>query len=100
MNQLGLEASFDEFATAPQRRWYSPPMPDQPKIRHGRKWAIASLVCALLALAVAPLVFALVGIAAGTVAVADGERWWGAAGVTASGGALIVSFYLAAGLVA
>ena len=75
-------------------------MPDQPKIRHGRKWAIASLVCALLALAVAPLVFALVGIAAGTVAVADGERWWGAAGVTASVGALIVSFYLADGLVA
>ncbi|MCH8893369.1 MAG: hypothetical protein J4N67_05620 [Chloroflexi bacterium] len=46
------------------------------------------------------MVFGLVGVAAGTVAVADGERWWGAAGVTASGGALIVSFYLAAGLVA
>ena len=60
--------------------------------KHGRKWAIASLVCALLALAVAPLVFGL--------AVADGERWWGAAGVTASGGALIVSFYLAASLAA
>ena len=75
-------------------------MPEQQRIRHGRKWAFASLVCALLALAVAPLVFALVGIAAGTVAVADGERWWGAAGVTASGGALIVSFYLAAGLAA
>ena len=100
MNQLGLEASFDEFATAPQRRWYSRPVPDQPKIRHGRKWAIASLVCALLALAVAPLVFALVGIAAGTVAVADGERWWGVAGVMASVGALIVSFYLVAGLAA
>ena len=64
------------------------------------KWAIASLVCAFIALAVAPLVFGLVGVVAGTVAVADGERWWGAAGVTASGGALIVSFYLAAGLVA
>lgn len=75
-------------------------MPDQPQIRHGRKWAIASLVCAALSLAVAPLVFGLVGVAAGTVAVADGERWWRVAGVTASGGALIVSFYLAAGLVA
>ena len=40
------------------------------------------------------------GVVAGTVAVADGERWWGDAGVTASGGALIVSFYLAASLAA
>ena len=44
--------------------------------------------------------FGLVGIAAGMVAVKDSERWWGAEGVTASGGALIVSFYVAAGLVA
>ena len=75
-------------------------MPEQPEIRHGRKWAIASLVCAVLALAVAPVVFGLLGVAFGTVAVVDGEWWWGAAGVTASGGALIVSFYLAAGLIA
>ena len=72
-------------------------MPNQRKI-HGRKWAIASLDCAVITLAVAPLIFGLVGMVAGTMAVADGERWWGAAGVTASGGAMIVSFYLAAGL--
>lgn len=52
--------------------------------------AIASLVCAAL--------FGLVGVAAGTVAVVDGERWWGAAGVLASGGALLISFYLATSL--
>ena len=57
-------------------------------------------VCAVLALAVAPVVFGLLGVAFGTVAVVDGERWWGAAGVTASGGALIISVYVAGGLVA
>lgn len=61
----------------------------------GRKWAIASLVCALLALAVAPLVLGLVGVAVGTVAVGEGDKWWGAAGILASAGALVISFYLA-----
>lgn len=47
---------------------------------------------------VAPLLLGLMGVAFGTVAVVDGARWWGAAGVFASGGAMIVSFYLEAGL--
>lgn len=75
-------------------------MPNQPKIRYGRKWAIASLICALITLAVAPLIFGVVGMVAGMMAVVDGERWWGATGVTASGGALVLSFYIAPGLAA
>ena len=41
----------------------------------GRKRAIASLVCAVLALVIAPVVFGPLGVLAGTVAGVDGEQW-------------------------
>ena len=65
----------------------------------GRRWAVASLVCAALARAVAPFLFGLLGVAAGTVLVAEGARWWGAAGVSTSTGALVISLYVAGRLV-
>ena len=65
----------------------------------GRRWVIGSLVCATLALAVAPVVFGTLGVIAGTVAVAKGARWRGTVGVSASAVAAVIGFYLAAGLV-
>lgn len=64
----------------------------------GRRWAIGSLVCATLALAVAPVVFGTLGVIAGTVAVAKGARWRGSVGVSASAVAAVISYYLAAWL--
>lgn len=62
----------------------------------GRRWVVGSLVCAFLALGVAPVVSGPLGIMAGTVAVAKGARWWGrTAGVTASAVAGVVGYYLA-----
>ena len=66
----------------------------------GRRWAIVSLVCAALALIIAPVVFGLLGVAAGMVAVWKGDRWWGAAGVSGSAVAAVVGYYWAAGLIA
>lgn len=65
----------------------------------GRRWAVASPVCAALARAVAPFLFGLLGVAAGMVAVAEGARWWGTAGVSATTGALVISLYVAGRLV-
>ena len=47
----------------------------------GRLWARASLICAALALFIAPVVFGPLGVAAGMVAVWKGDVWWGSAGV-------------------
>ena len=60
-----------------------------------RRWAIASLICAVLALAFAPVVFGPLGVLTGGVAVWKGARWWGTAGVSASFVAAVVGFYLA-----
>ena len=65
----------------------------------GRRWLIASLTCAGLALAFAPAVFGLLGVVAGAVAVWKGARWWGTAGVSTSFVAGVVGFYLATWLV-
>ena len=62
----------------------------------GKRWVITSMVCAALALAVAPVVFGPVGVMAGTVADWKGGRWWGTVGVSGSAAAAVVSAYLAA----
>ena len=62
--------------------------------------AFGSLLCAALALVIAPVVFGLLGFVAGAVAFWMGGRWWGTAGVTASVGAVIINVYLASGLIA
>ncbi len=64
----------------------------------GRSWVIASLVCAGMALAVAPVVFGPLGVIAGFVAAWKGARWWASVGVSASFGAAVLSAYLAAWL--
>ncbi len=48
----------------------------QSKTVNGRRPAIVSLVCAALALAVAPVVFGPLGVIAGMVAVWKGDGWW------------------------
>ena len=58
-------------------------------------WAIASLVCAAIALAFAPVVFGPLGVLTGGVAVWKGARWWGTAGVSVSFVASVTGFYLA-----
>ena len=65
----------------------------------GRRWVISSLVYAALSLAFAPVVFAPLGVVAGTVAVWKGARWWGTAGLTGSAMAGVLGYFLAAGLV-
>lgn len=63
------------------------------------RWAFGSLVCAALALVIAPLMLGPLGVAAGTVAVWKGDLWLGAAGVSGSAIATVAGFYMAAGLV-
>ena len=65
----------------------------------GRRWIIGSLVCAALALGFAPVLFGLLGVVAGTVAVWKGGRWWGTAGVSGSAVAAVVGYYWAGGLI-
>ena len=47
-------------------------------------WERASLICADLALFIAPVVFEPLGIVAGMVAIWNGDRCWRAAGVLGS----------------
>ena len=61
-------------------------------------YAAGSLVCAALALVVAPVVFGPLGVVAGTVAVWKGGRWWGTVGVSGSAVAGVIGYYLAIGL--
>ena len=56
----------------------------------GRRWFIGSVACALLSLGVAPVVFGLLGVAAGAVAVAKGAKWWGTLAVSGSAVAPVV----------
>ncbi|PKB71088.1 MAG: hypothetical protein BZY87_07505 [SAR202 cluster bacterium Io17-Chloro-G6] len=65
----------------------------------GRRWVIASLVCAAVALGFAPVVIGTLGVVAGGVGVLKGARWWGTAGVSASFVGGVVGYSLAAGLV-
>ena len=70
-----------------------------PTERSSRRWVIGSLVCAVLAVFVAPVVFGPLGIVAGSVAVAKGERWWGMLGVSGSAVAAVAGYWWAGGLV-
>ena len=65
----------------------------------GRLWARASLICAVSSLFIAPAVLGPLGVAAGMVAVAKGDRWWGAAGVSGSAVAAVVGYWWAGGLI-
>ena len=65
----------------------------------GRLWARASLICAALALFIAPAVLGPIGVAAGMVAVAKGDKWWGAAGVSGSAIAAVTGYLWAGGLI-
>ena len=65
----------------------------------GRFWARASLICAVWSLFIAPSVLGPLGVAAGMVAIAKGDKWWGAAGVTGSAVAAVVGHWWAGGLV-
>ena len=64
------------------------------------RWAFGSLLCAALASVIAPVVFGPLGLAAGSVAVWKGGRWWGTAGFFGGVVAGVVGYALAAGLVA
>ena len=63
----------------------------------GRRWAIVSLVCTAISLAVAPVVFGPLGVVAGMVAVWKGDHWWGAAGVSGSAVAAVTGYLWASG---
>lgn len=59
----------------------------------GRMWAKASFVSAAWSLFLAPMVFGPLGVAAGMVAFRQGDKWWGAAGVSSSVVAVVVGYY-------
>ena len=65
----------------------------------GRMWARASLICAVWSLFVAPVVLGPIGVAAGCVAVAKGDKRWGAFAVSGSALAAVVGYYWAGGLI-
>ena len=68
-------------------------------MKFSRRPAVISLVCTVLAVFVAPVVFGPLGVLAGFVAVWKGERWWGMLGVSGSAAAAVVGFWWAGGLV-
>jgi len=65
----------------------------------GRLWARASLICAALSLFIAPVVFGPLSVATGMVAVAKGDKLWGALGVSGSAVAAVVGYSWADGLI-
>ena len=65
----------------------------------GRMWARASLICAVWSLFIAPAVLGPLGVAAGMVAVAKGDRWWGGLGVSGSAVAAFTGYIWANGLI-
>ena len=62
-------------------------------------WVRASLICAVWSLFIAPAVIGPLAVAAGCVAIAKGDKWWGAAGVIGSAVAAVVGYYGAIGLI-
>ena len=62
-------------------------------------WARASLICAVWSLFIAPAVFGPLGVAAGMVTVAKGDKWWGGLGVFGSAVAAVVGYLWAGGLI-
>ena len=65
--------------------------------KSGRRFAAASMVLALVALAVAPAVFDPLGIQ--MVAVSKGERYLGMLGLTASAILAVTGYYIAGALI-
>ena len=59
----------------------------------GRFWARASLICGVWSLFIAPGVLGPLGVTAGMVAIAKGDKWWGAAGVSVSAVAAVIGYY-------
>ena len=59
----------------------------------GRMWARASLICGGWSLFIAPAVLGPLGVAAGCVAIAKGDKWWGTAGVLGSAVAALVGYF-------
>ena len=59
----------------------------------GRMWARASLICGVWSLFIAPAVLGPLGVTAGLVAIAKGDKWWGAAGVSVSAVAAVVGYF-------
>ena len=66
----------------------------------GRMWAGASMMCGAWSLFIAPAVLGPLCVAAGMVAIAKSDKWWGAAGVSGSAvAAAAVGYYWVAGVV-
>lgn len=65
----------------------------------GRRWARASLICAVWSLFIAPAVLGPLAVAAGCAAVDKGDKWWGAAGDSGSSVAAVVGYYWVGGLI-
>ena len=65
----------------------------------GRRFAAASMVLALVALAVAPAVFGPLGILMGMVVVSKGERYLSMLGLTASAILAATGYYIAGALI-
>jgi len=70
-----------------------------PNYEPGHMWARASLIVAVWSLFIAPAVLGPLGVAAGMVAVAKGDKWWGAAGVSGSAVAALAGVYWAGRLI-
>ncbi|MBM12677.1 MAG: hypothetical protein CL759_11430 [Chloroflexi bacterium] len=64
-------------------------------VQTGRKISGISLASALVALAVAPVVFGVLGVLLGAAGVAKGDRIGGMAGVVASAVLAVTGYYLA-----
>ena len=67
--------------------------------KSGHRFGAASMVLALVALAVAPVVFGPLGILMGMVAVSKGERYLGMLGLTASAVLAVTGYYIAGALI-
>ena len=67
--------------------------------KSGRRFAAASMALALVALAVAPVVFGPLGILMGMVAVSKGERYLGMLGLTAGAVLAVTGYYVAGALI-
>lgn len=61
----------------------------------GRWFGAGSIIMALVSLAVAPVVFGPLGVLMGAIAVANGERYLGMLGLTASAVLSVTGYYLA-----
>ena len=70
------------------------------KNKSGRWFGVASLLIALISLAVAPLIFGVLGIAVRMIAVAKGNQYLGMLGVVSSAVLGFSGYYFAANLLA